>query len=100
MKTKNFKVHLETQLSKKELLEIESSAQAEYQSLKALQNDISSALSKYMSENDLGFNDLVKRLGKSPTQVSKMIKGDANLTLASVAQLFAVIGKQAHITAA
>jgi hypothetical protein len=99
MKTKNFKAHLASQFSKKELLEIESSAQAEYQSLKALQNDISNELSKYMSENDLGFNDLVRKLGKSPTQVSRMIKGDANLTLASVAQLFAMIGKQAHITA-
>ncbi len=100
MKTKNFKDHLETKLSKKDLLEIESSAQAEYQSLKALQDDISKALFQYMSEHDLGFNDLVRQLGKSPTQVSKMIKGDANLTLASVAQLFAMIGKQPHITAA
>jgi len=58
------------------------------------------AIIKYMSEKNIGFNEMVRKLGKSPTQVSKIIKGEANLTLATIAQLFAIMGYKAHIVAA
>jgi plasmid maintenance system antidote protein VapI len=66
--------------------------------LKMLQEDISKAVIHYMSENGVGFNELVRKLGKSPTQVSKIIKGEANLTLATVAQI--LMGHKPHLVAA
>ena len=51
-----------------------------------------------MSEKEIGFNDLVRKLGKSPSQVSKIIKGEANITLATVAQLFAMMRRKPHLT--
>jgi transcriptional regulator with XRE-family HTH domain len=100
MKTKSFKSLLEKRLSKSEIAEIEAAAQIEFEALKTLQEDVSKALVHYMSENDVGFNELVRRLGKSPSQVSKIIKGEANLTLATVAQIYALMGCRAHLVAA
>ena len=99
MKVKSFKQHLENRLNQKEISQIELAAQLEHASFKALQKDISQIIADYMNQNQVGFNDLVKQLGKSPTQVSKMIKGESNLTLATVAQLFSIIGKQPRLTA-
>jgi len=100
MKTKSFKSLLEKRLSKSEIAEIEAAAQIEFEALKTLQEDVAKAIIQYMSKNDVGFNELVRRLGKSPTQVSKIIKGEANLTLATVAQIYALMGCKAHLVAA
>jgi antitoxin component HigA of HigAB toxin-antitoxin module len=97
MKTKNFEAHLASRLNKQEIANIESAAKIEHESLQMLQHDISKAVMTYMTKNNVGFNDLVRTLGKSPTQVSKIIKGEANLTLATIAQLYAFMGQRAHI---
>jgi antitoxin component HigA of HigAB toxin-antitoxin module len=97
MKTKSFEAHLAKRLSKEEIKEIEHAARMEYETLLMLQHDISKAIIEYMVKNNVGFNDLVRKLGKSPTQVSKIIKGEANLTLATIAQLYALMGRRAHI---
>lgn len=62
-----------------------------------LQHDVSKAIIDYMASHNVGFNDLVRKLGKSPTQASKIIKGEANLTLATIAQLYAFMRKRTHI---
>lgn len=100
MKVKKFKDYLEERLSKKEIAQIEEAAQIEFEGLQMLQTDISKAVTNYMKKNNIGFNELVRLLGKSPSQVSKIIKGEANLTLASVAQIYALMGHRAHIKAA
>ena len=100
MKSKSFKAHLANRLSKKEIAEIEKAAKMEHESLQMLQQDVSKAVIEYMAKHNVGFNDLVRKLGKSPTQVSKIIKGEANLTLATIAQLYAFMGRRAHIVSA
>ena len=100
MKAKNFETLLSQRLDKKEIAEIEAAAQIEYEALKTLQEDVSKALIQYMAAQNIGFNELVRKLGKSPTQVSKIIKGQANLTLATVAQIYALMGVRPHIIAA
>lgn len=100
MKTKSFKAHLELRLNKEEIAEIETAAQIEFEALCMLQEDVSKAIINYMAEREVGFNELVRKLGKSPTQVSKIIKGEANLTLATIAHLYALMGHKAHIVAA
>ncbi len=91
MKTKNFNAYLEKRLNKSEIAEIEKSAKLEMEFLQSLQADISKAVARYMMVEKIGFNELVRRLNISPTQVSKMQSGSANLTLASIAHLFALL---------
>jgi antitoxin component HigA of HigAB toxin-antitoxin module len=97
MKTKNFKHYLEKRLDKTEIEAIEKAAAIEYEIYHDLQKDIAQAMQQYMTQHTVGFNDLVRQLGKSPTQLSKIIKGEANLTLLTVAQLYAFMGNKAHI---
>ncbi len=99
MKTKSFKIYLEKRLDKKEIAEIEAQALLEKQALQSLQDDISNTIAEYMTKEKIGFNELVRRLGATPSQVSKIQKGEANLTIASLAHIFALIGKQPHLTA-
>jgi transcriptional regulator with XRE-family HTH domain len=98
MKTKNFQAYLKKRLDKKEIAEIEERANLEKQALQRLQDDISKAVSNYMAKENIGFNELVRRLDISPSQVSKIQKGEANLTIASLAHIFALLKKQPHLT--
>lgn len=97
MKTKSFQDYVEKRLSKEEIKEIEHLAQLEFETLQTLQKDISTAVSVYMKKEDIGFNELVRRLDSSPTHVAKIQKGEANLTLASLARLFALLGQKPHL---
>ena len=99
MKVKHFKDYLEKRLNKQEIKTIEKAAALEFEVLKMLQQDIAKDITNYMSEHDIGFNAFSRRLGKSPSQVSRMIKGEANLTLATIAQIYALIGRKVHIKA-
>jgi len=93
MKTKNFQQYLEKRLNKKEITEIKKQAQLEIKILCSIQRIISETMNDYMKKNKIGFNELVKRLDTSPSQVVKMQRGQANLTLSSLAHLFALMGK-------
>jgi len=94
MKTKNFQSYLEKRLNKQEIKEIEDQAILEIKILKTIKEGISAAMAEYMTTNNIGFNELVKRLDSSPSHVAKMQKGEANLTLSSMAHLFALLGKE------
>ena len=85
-------------ITKKEISEIERQANLEKKILEGLQEEISHAMTSYMEKNKIGFNELVKHLDVSPTHIAKIQKGEANLTLSSLAHLFASIGQEAHIT--
>ena len=74
MKVKNFHDYLDQRLNKKEIARIEKAAKIEFESLKMLQKDISQAVSDYMEKNNIGFNELARLLGKSPSQLSKIIQ--------------------------
>ncbi len=94
MKTKRFQTYLEKLLNKKEISEIEEQAELEVKIFKAIQYGITKAINEYMKANDIGFNELVRRLDASPTHVAKIQRGEANLTLSSLAHLLALIGKE------
>lgn len=102
MKTKNFKTKsfqklIEKRLSKSEIAEIEHQTMLEARALKALQDDVANAVNDYMKETNIGFNELVRYLNVSPAHIAKIKKGDANLTLASIARLFALLGQEPHL---
>jgi transcriptional regulator with XRE-family HTH domain len=97
MKTKSFKDYLESRLDKKEIAEIEAQVELEYQAIKNLQNDISIAISSYMVREKIGFNELVRRLDVSPSKLVKIQRGEANLTIASIAHISALLNRKARL---
>lgn len=97
MKVKSFKQYLEKRLDKSEIKEIEQAAKTEFEIFSMIQADVANDVVSYMSKKKIGFNELVRKLGKSPTQVSNIIKGDANLTMATIAQVYAMMGEKVHI---
>jgi plasmid maintenance system antidote protein VapI len=97
MKTKSFRKYLEERFDEKTIREIEEQADAEAEYLKNLQEEVSKAVAAYMSEQKIGFNELVKRLGTSPSQIAKIQRGEANLTLATLAHFGSLIGKRPKV---
>lgn len=94
MKTKSFKTYLESRLNEEEIAEIREQAQLEIKILRAMQNSISEAMNDYMKKQRIGFNELVRRLDSSPSHVAKIQRGEANLTVSSLAHLLALLGKE------
>lgn len=91
--TKDFQAYIETRLTKEEIAQIDREVDLEVKILRSIQNFISSSLEEYMTENKVGFNELVAKLGSSPSHLSKIRKGEANLTISSFAHLMATLGK-------
>lgn len=93
MKTKSFKSYLERRLNRDEITEIKKQAQLEVRILRSLQGLVSKTVDDYTKQHKIGFNELVRILGSSPSQVVKIRQGKANLTLSSLAHLLALMGK-------
>jgi DNA-binding Xre family transcriptional regulator len=94
MKTKSFQEYLEKRLNKKEIAEIEEQARLEAKILRSIQRFITEAVDEYMQKNEIGFNELVRRLDASPSHVAKIQRGEANLTISSLAHICALLGKE------
>lgn len=94
MKTKSFKKYLEKRLNPQEIAEIEEQALLEIKIMQYIQNAISLAVDEYIKKNKIGFNELVRRLDSSPAHVTKIRRGEANLTVSSLAHLLALLGKE------
>lgn len=94
MKARSFDKYVAKRLTKAEIAEIDKQVQLEKEIFDAFQQGITNAVVRYMKKNDIGFNELVDRLDTSPSQVTKIQKGTANLTLSSLAHLFATIGEE------
>jgi len=97
MKVKSFKLYLESRLNKEEIADLEKQAETEFETLKALQEDVSRTIAEYMAKEHIGFNELVRRLGVSPSKVSQIQKGEANLTLASIAHISSLLNRKAKL---
>jgi len=96
MKTKSFTAYLEKRLNKNEIAQIKKQAQLEIRILRWLQKVLADSMTDYMRDKGIGFNELVRLLNSSPAHVSKIQRGEANLTLSSLAHLLALIGKKPH----
>ena len=94
MKTKSFKEYIEKRINKKELAEIYAQAELEVKILRSFHKLITETMDDYMKKNEIGFNEMVRRLNSNATQISKIQKGQANLTLASLAHLSALLGQE------
>ena len=94
MKTKSFKKYLEKRLDKQEIAQIERQAELEVKILEYLQQNVADSMNDYMVKHEIGFNELVRRLDASPSHIAKIQRGEANLTLSSLAHLFAMMDKE------
>lgn len=72
-------------------------ASMEQKAVKLLQKDIAQSVERYMAKEKIGFNELVRRLGASPSQTLRILRGQGNLTMASIAHLAAVFKKTARL---
>jgi hypothetical protein len=97
MQIKSFQDYAKTRFTGEEIRVIEHQVQLEKQALQSLQDDIIQAMNKYMKQENIGFNEFAKRLQVSPTHVAKMKKGQANLTLLSVARFSVLLEKGPHL---
>ena len=91
--TRNWNAYRKTRLTKKEIAEIDREAILEAQILRSLKDLITNTVNDYMKQHDIGFNELVRRLEISPSHAIKIKRGQANLTLASLAHILASMGK-------
>ena len=62
---------MKERFDEKIIQEIEAQADVEAENLKILQEEVSKAFAANMSEQKIGFNELVKRLGTSPSKIAK-----------------------------
>lgn len=98
MKSKNFEDVLKARINKEDLKLLQSQARLEIEAMIALRKDIANAIEKHMKKTGIGFNELTKKLGISPSQAAKIKRAEANLTVASIAHIAAFIGKKPHLT--
>ena len=94
MKTKSFNDLIKTKLSQEQLDVIERQAQLEVDILRSIQKILADTMAEYMKKNQVGFNEVVRRLSTSPSQAAKIQRGEANLTLSSFAHFLALMGKE------
>ena len=59
---------------------------------RALSETISKSVADYMAREKIGFNELTRRLHMSSATTSKILRGDANLTLDTLAAVAVVLG--------
>jgi DNA-binding Xre family transcriptional regulator len=97
MPIKNFQHYVEKRLTTAEIKDIERHATLERHALKTLQQDIVNVLADYVAKEGVGFSELVRRLNASPAHVVKIQKGEANITLASLARICALLGVSPHL---
>ncbi len=94
-KGESFQKHAEELLGKEGAAQLKKEALREATILRAMHKLITTSVDQYMKKEDVGFNELARRLKLSPTYVSKMRKGKANLTFGTFAQVMGILGKEA-----
>ncbi len=89
--------NLENSIEKQYITPENAQADFELEALKMLQRDISIEIVSFMSENSINLEQLASKLNEDQITVYKMIKGDANINLKTIAKLYTLLGKEARI---
>ena len=69
----------------------------EFEQRQSLQEDVTRLIAQYMAREKIGFNEVVRRLGISPSQFSKIQRGSGNITLATLAHIAQTAGMKLRI---
>ena len=86
-----------SRLTAKEIKAQDAEIAREVAALKSMQESISAELARYMADEGIGINELTRRLNTSSRQTSRIMKGEANITLATLAEVAAILGANANI---
>ena len=86
-----------SRLNADEIKKIDIEAHAELDALAAMQESLTREIAAYMAKEDIGIVELTKRLQTSSRQTSRIMKGEANVTLATLAEVAIYIGKVPRI---
>lgn len=54
-------------------------------------------LSRVMADRDVTRSELARRIGASPAYVTRILRGNANLTLALMVKLARALGQELHV---
>jgi DNA-binding Xre family transcriptional regulator len=84
-------------MSKKERDTQDEIIGVEAEIIKSMQESISAAVAQFMAKECIGINELTRRLETSSRQTSRIMKGEANITLATLANIAALMKKKAKI---
>ena len=74
-------------LTEEQILESKQKVQCEIDMMKTISEQIKLAMEK----EHIGFNELARKLKTSPTQVNKILKGNANLTFSSLIKICSIL---------
>ena len=99
-KIKNFQTldDLEKEIfTPEEIEDIHKRAEKRSKARRILSDDVSKAVVGYMAAKNIGFNQFKKQLNMSSATLSRILKGESNLTLETIAEISQVIGLSAHL---
>jgi len=86
-----------SRLTADEMKKIDREASDELAALSAMQESLTREIAAYMAKEAIGIVELTKRLETSTRQTSRIMKGEANVTLATLAEVAVHIGKVPRI---
>jgi len=84
-------------LSKKDREELKMEAFSELSVLEEMQEQISKAFAGFLSKEKMGIVSFNEKFKTSSKQTNKIMKGEANLTLATLAEFSQRIGKRPRL---
>lgn len=84
--------------SESELKKLKADAQKRSDIRNQISHDLSLIISKYMAQNNVGFNELVRKLNMSSATVAKLVKGDCNISVDTLAEVLELTGNMIHFT--
>ena len=87
MKTRNFEELAREILTDEQIQESKQKVRLEIEMMNTIANEIKIAMQK----EHIGFNELAKKLKTSPTQISRILKGNTNLTLNSLFRVCSIL---------
>jgi transcriptional regulator with XRE-family HTH domain len=78
--------------SPEERADIHRRAQRRAEIRRSLSEAISKSVAEYMAREHIGFNELTRRLHMSSATTAKILRGDANITLDTLAAMAVILG--------
>ncbi len=78
--------------TKEEISEIHKHARQRAAIRRKLASHLSKVIADYMANEEIGFNEFQRRLGISSATLAKLIHGDGNVTLETIAIVSDIIG--------
>jgi len=97
IKTKSFRNLVKSIMSEDKIKELEFQAQKEAEYLTSIQKSVWFYIEDYMKSENIGFNEMARRINTTPSQMSRIKKCEANLTISTIAHIFSVLNKEPNL---